>query len=73
MLGHHVPFSYCREPGNRLFCPRIQSCWGDKIDIQVFLEQHFSPEEIHNALTPPKPKMTSLLDLIQQARQRTAG
>jgi hypothetical protein len=71
-LGHHVPFSYCREPGNRLFCSRIAACWGEKIDVPSFLETHFSADEIRQALSPPRPKMSSLVDLIRQARERTS-
>lgn len=73
MLGHHVPFSYCREPGNRLFCSRILRCWGEKIDITAFLKTHFSSEEIRQGLSPPKPKMSSLVELIEQAKKRTSG
>ncbi len=71
MLGHHLSFSYCRRPGNRLFCSRIVACWGEQLDITAYLEEHFSREEIQEAMSLPKPKMASLVDLIQQAQKRT--
>lgn len=73
MLGHEVTFSYCRQPGQQIPCRKIFDCWWDKIDIQVFISEHYN-EEIQNALhQPPKPKMLSLLEIIEQARRNTSA
>ena len=73
MLGHEVPFSYCRQPGKGIPCRKIFDCWWETIDIKGFVEKNFS-EEIQAALhEPPKPKMLSLLDIIEQARRNTAS
>jgi hypothetical protein len=71
MLGHDVPFSYCRQPGQEIPCRKIYDCWWETIYIQAFIAENYG-EEIQNAITaPPKPKMLSLLDIIEQANKRT--
>jgi hypothetical protein len=70
MLGHEVAFSYCRRPGQENPCSRMFDCWWEAIDIRAFVADNYS-EEIQNAMTqPPKPKMLSLIELIEQARRR---
>jgi hypothetical protein len=72
MLGHEVVFSYCRLPGQEIPCGRMFDCWWEMIDIQAFIADNYS-EEIQNAMTrPPKPKMLSLIELIEQARKRNS-
>jgi hypothetical protein len=47
-------------------------CWWETIDIRAFVADNYS-EEIQNAMTrPPKPKMLSLIELIEQARKRNS-
>ena len=69
-LGHTVPFGYCRKPGSERFCGNIVRCWEARLDIHGFLETHYTEEERRAAYTAPKPKMTSLLELIEQAKAR---
>ncbi len=68
MLGHEVPFSYCREPGKDLLCRNIVDCWWELFDVQAFLKLHYEPAVIAQSISPPEPKMTSLLSLIERAR-----
>jgi len=70
MLGHDVPFQYCLKPGQALFCRKIFDCWSGKLDVKSYVEGVYSREEIDRAFSPPKPKMTQLFDLIQQAKER---
>ena len=68
MLGHHVPFRYCRMlPGQEIPCRRIRDCWFAALPIDAYLEKHepggVKPQE-------PAPKIASLVELIEQARQR---
>ncbi len=69
-LGHEVPFGYCRRPGSPAFCRNIIGCWMSKIDINQFLRDHYSLQEIEEALRPPKPKIQTLYSLIQEAQAR---
>ncbi|RKX79145.1 MAG: hypothetical protein DRP87_04060 [Spirochaetes bacterium] len=69
MLGHKVPFGYCEKPGRELFCPKIFQCWGANSRVHSYIQQKYSPEEIERALKPPTPKLTTLVELIQKAKE----
>jgi hypothetical protein len=73
MLGHEVPFSYCRQPGQEIPCRKIFDCWWETFDIQAFIATNYT-EEIQKAIAqPPKPKILSLLEIIEQASRRNPG
>jgi hypothetical protein len=72
MLGHEVPFSYCREPGGVHFCRHIVNCWFERFDVEGFLSANYSAEEIAEALKPPVPRIESLLSLIERAKESTS-
>ncbi len=69
MLGHDVPFRYCRTV-NGLPCSKIFDCWYQRMPIEEFIRQHYSQEEIDQILSPPKPKITTLVELIEKAKKR---
>lgn len=69
MLGHHVPFSFCRAQADGRPCRKILDCWFEKFDIRSFLSEHLTEEQIDAFLAPPKPKMATLLELIEKAKQ----
>jgi len=68
LLGHHLHFKYCRAPASPLPCRRILDCWWRTFDVESFLRAHLSHEEIQELLAPRKDKMTSIVELIQKAR-----
>ncbi|MBN1815953.1 MAG: hypothetical protein JW828_01245 [Sedimentisphaerales bacterium] len=70
MLGHEVPFSYCRQGASSQPCRKIFDCWFQTFDIETFMKEHFSEQQIQTILTPPKPKMASLIELIQKAQNQ---
>ena len=41
----------------------------EKFDIQSYLKDHFTDEQIKVILTPPKTKITSIIELIEQAKK----
>ena len=69
MLGHHVTFAYCRQPGAKQPCRKIFDCWCNTFNIVQFMQDHFTDEEIKAILAPPKDKVMSLLELIEQAKK----
>jgi len=69
MLGHQVLFSYCRQPASELPCRRIFDCWWQTFDVQTFLRAQYDDEAIRKILAPQKPKIVSLIELIERARQ----
>jgi hypothetical protein len=69
-LGHEVPFGYCRSVEHGLPCRRIVQCWGQRLDIAAFLNQHFTADQVEHLSAPPKDKRVTLYELIQQAKAR---
>ena len=70
ILGHHLRFSYCRSCQEGFPCFKILDCWFENLDIRTFIEENFTAAEIEQFLKPPKPKMQTLMTLIQQAQER---
>ena len=69
MLGHDLNFGYCREGAGRMPCRKIFDCWFEQFDVESFMREHYTKEQIEKILTLPKPKMASLIELIQQANK----
>jgi hypothetical protein len=70
MLGHEVAFSYCRQPGQEIPCRKMPDCWWETFDIKAFIAGNYSEEIQATMQEPPKPKMLSILELVEQARKR---
>ena len=68
-MGHHLTFAYCRKPASAQPCQKIFDCWFKTFDAEQFMKEHFTDEQIKAFLVPPKPKITSLIELIQQAKE----
>jgi len=68
-LGGEVNFKYCRIMNNRLPCGWIAGCWQVRMDINKFLADHYSKEELEPIFSPPKPKMETLVELIEKAKK----
>jgi hypothetical protein len=45
----------------------IAGCWETRIDINKFLEEHFSREEVGQISVPPKQKLSSRVEMFEQA------
>ena len=72
-LGNPVPFEYCEICGDeQQLCFKILDCWWEHFDVVQYLKDNLSEDQF-NRLTEarPKPKVTSLIELIEQARNRT--
>ncbi|HQI01426.1 MAG TPA: hypothetical protein PLF54_06800 [Deltaproteobacteria bacterium] len=70
MLGHQVPFEYCRQCSNSLPCRKIIDCWSHEIDVRRYLEKKYTPEEIRQILSPPKPKLLQIIEIAKKASAR---
>jgi hypothetical protein len=70
-LGHQINFSYCRSENSGLPCFKTLDCWYHHFDVQNFLKDKLTQKEFAKAfLNKGKPKVFSLLDLIEQAKER---
>ncbi|MEJ2354529.1 MAG: hypothetical protein P8Y62_01290 [candidate division WOR-3 bacterium] len=70
-LGHWITFEYCRQENNGLPCHKIMDCWFEKLPIEEFLKENYTDEDISYIFKPSKQKITSLIELIEQAKKRT--
>lgn len=76
-LGHEVSFRYCRHEGQSGPCHLVLNCWWERFDVQSFVHQNYPPD-VANTIesageNPPRPKILSLVEMIEQARQRIAA
>ncbi len=73
-LGHPVKFSYCRVEAGVLPCTRSLTCWQSLIPVHGYFRSCLTPEQWTSSFdTIPKPKVVSLIELIEQARKRGCG
>ena len=73
MLGHAVPFSYCRQVADGLPCRLVLDCWHEKFAVAQFIQEHYTAEQIEVFMSPGKAKVASLVDLIEQAKRRNTS
>lgn len=68
-VGGYVNFKFCRTENNLLPCRWVVGCWHMYMDINEFLDKNFSKEELDKIFVPPNPKIESLVELIDKAKQ----
>ena len=71
-LGGMVDFGYCRTLGqNGLPCVKVLDCWWETFDVVGFFRRNLSDADFQKiAVARPKPKITSILELVEEARKR---
>ena len=69
-VGGDVNFLYCRSENNLLPCGWIVGCWQNRVDINKFLEDNYSDEELARIFTLPRPRVESLLKMVEKAKER---
>ncbi|MBW1840706.1 MAG: hypothetical protein JRF27_04315 [Deltaproteobacteria bacterium] len=74
-LGGPVSFQYCRTCGdNDLPCWKTFDCWWEYFDVVAYLKKNLDEDTFNRlAATKAKPKVTSLVELIEQAKKRAAS
>jgi hypothetical protein len=73
-LGGPVLFAYCKTSGdNYSVCWKIFDCWWECFDVVGHLKKSL-PEDTFKKLVnaKPKPKIVSLVELIEQAKNRVS-
>ncbi len=72
-LGHMIAFSYCYTENSGLPCFKTLDCWFQHFEVRDWLEERLSADQLRQVFEkPPKPKMLSLVELIDQARKNAA-
>ncbi len=69
-LGHQINYPYCRSENNGLPCFKTLDCWYTHFDVQVCLRDQLTQDDFKKIFeNKTAPKILSLVDLIEQARQ----
>lgn len=75
LLGGMIPFQYCKTAGEgNLPCRKTIDCWWEYFNVEAYLDDYLDEDELeafYKTTGPPKAKMNSLLELIQQAKERS--
>lgn len=73
-LGGTISFQYCRTSGDEgMPCLKTADCWWEAFDVITYLWDNLTKEQFQQLVEKkevPQPKVSSLLDLIEQARNR---
>ncbi len=71
-LGGPVTFRYCRTSGDDdLPCWKVMDCWWEYFDVVAYWKRNLAEEQFTRLVnTKPKPKVTSLVELIEKAKRR---
>ena len=70
-LGHQINFSYCRGENMDKPCFKILDCWFQHFPVEDFLKGELTPEDWTEIFDrPAKSKVASLIELIEQAKNR---
>lgn len=70
MLGHFLTFDYCKTANKGLPCGKVLDCWFQHFPVQEYIKEHYSIEDQKTIFDPPKPKILSLTEILEQAQQR---
>ncbi|MEA1928515.1 MAG: hypothetical protein U9N73_09935, partial [Candidatus Auribacterota bacterium] len=69
-LGHHLAFKYCRTEREGFPCSKILDCWFERFPVEEFVRKNYSEAEVAAINAPPRPKVATLFDLIEKAKNR---
>lgn len=73
-LGHEVEFRYCMNHGEAdRPCFKVLDCWWEVFDVESFLKANLTGKQYGDLLARQVPgnKVTSILELVEKAKQRT--
>ncbi len=69
-LGGPVTLGYCMSCEQQRPCLKITDCWWETFDIVRYLQDHLPADHFKQLMQArPKPKIASLVELIEKARK----
>jgi len=71
ILGHYVPFRYCRAVNDEIPCRKIKDCWFEKLDIDRYITENYTESERERMFASPPEKIFTLVDLIKKAQEKS--
>ncbi|MEJ2586880.1 MAG: hypothetical protein P8165_04725 [Deltaproteobacteria bacterium] len=70
-LGHMISFSYCRKENGGLPCFKTLDCWFEQFPVEAFMREELTEAQWAEAFKrSSKTKLSSLMELIEQAKER---
>jgi len=70
MLGHTLGFRYCRTMNEGLPCHNILNCWFERLEIEPFMAENYSREELQIIFKPPEMKIARLAKIIDTVQKK---
>ncbi|MBN2190006.1 MAG: hypothetical protein JW728_02210 [Candidatus Aureabacteria bacterium] len=67
-LGHEITFRYCGTAEEGLPCGGIAGCWKNVFNIESFLADNYSNDELGNILNRKKSRMDIILEQLKKTR-----
>ncbi|MDD5643939.1 MAG: hypothetical protein PHO00_00625 [bacterium] len=68
-LGHEINFRYCRTAENGLPCGDIAGCWKGVLDIENFLSDAYSKNEVGKISDRKMSRMDIISEQVRKARE----
>jgi hypothetical protein len=69
-LGGPVTLDYCMTCEQQRPCLKIIDCWWETFDVVRYLQDHLPADQFEQLMRArPKPKIASLIELIEKARK----
>lgn len=66
-LGGPVTFEYCRRMHVGLPCNQLFNCWNGQIDVQAYLDENFTQEELNSVFEKPSPgRVGTMVDVLKK-------
>ncbi|MFC1533958.1 hypothetical protein ACFL7M_11405 [Thermodesulfobacteriota bacterium] len=72
-IGGDVNFMFCRSENNMLPCRFLVGCWQRRLNVKEFLDEHYAKEDLARVFVPPKPKIESLMEMINEVKKGEKG
>ncbi len=69
MLGHTLFFRYCRCMNEGLPCHNILNCWFERLEIESFMAENYSEEELQVIFKAPEMKLVSLAKILRRVKK----
>jgi hypothetical protein len=70
-LGGEITFAYCKQENGGHCCSRALVCWQFTFPVAAHLKDTLTKDEWDRCFNqPPKDRMTSLLEVIEEAKKR---
>ena len=70
ILGHGVPFSFCRKGVSGQPCRKIFDCWYQSFNIAEFIKRHYAEDEIKELIALSNEKRDSNTELLEKTTKK---